>query len=187
MKNKDILEFSKRTKADAVALLAQTNLIDILKKYGEVIILGSYEYDLMWGADIDIMVISRDTRKSSLEALNQVVEAKLAQKYEYGDFVTFKREKRPESYILNLILPFNDRKWEVEIWFFNKIPDNQKEINDLMKTKLNEKNKLAILKIKEKRERTGLTKYSLSSVDIYKKVLLEPPPSRKNLVEKVRH
>lgn len=172
MKNKDILKFSKKTKSDAVALLNRTNLISILKKYGDVIIDGSFKYNLMWGPDIDIMVICQNIRKSSLEALNQVIEAKLAQKYEYGDFVTFKREKRPESYILNLILPYCGRKWEIEIWFFEEIPTNQKEVNILMKSKLNEKNKLAILKMKEKREKIGLTKHSLSSVDIYKKVLI---------------
>jgi hypothetical protein len=47
----------------------------------------------MWGADINISVICQNTRQSSLELLNKVIEAKLAQKYEYGDFVTFKREK----------------------------------------------------------------------------------------------
>jgi hypothetical protein len=126
----------------------------------------------MWGADINISVICQNTRQSSLELLNKVIEAKLAQKYEYGDFVTFKREKRPESYILNLILPFNNRKWEIEIWFFDKESDDQKEVDDLMKVKLNEKNKLLILKMKEKRERSGLSKHSLSSFDIYKKVLV---------------
>jgi len=171
MNDKDILEFSKKTKADAVALLDHTNLVDILNKYGEVVINGSFEYDIMWGADIDIVVICKDIRKSSLRALNGVIEAKLAQKYEYGDFVTFKREKRPESYILNLILPFNDRKWEIEIWFFDKIPDSQKEVDFLIETKLNEKNKLEILKMKEQREKSGLNKHSLSSIDIYKKIL----------------
>lgn len=171
MNNKDILEFSKKTKSDAVTLLNQTDLINILSKFGKVIIGGSFKYDIMWGADIDITVICQNTRKSSLEALNKVIEDKLAQKYEYGDFVTFKRDKRPESYILNLILPFNNRKWEIEIWFFNELPDGQKEIDNLME-KLSEKTKLAILKMKEKRERTGLTKHSLSSFDIYKKVLI---------------
>ena len=172
MNNKGILEFSKKTKDDATSLLKNTDLINILKKYGEVIVGGSFKYDLMWGADIDITVVCQNTRKSSLEALNKVIESKLAQKYEYGDFVTFKREKRPESYILNLILPFNARRWEVEIWFFNKESNDQKEVDDLMKTKLNEKNKLAILKMKEKRERSDLNKHSLSSFDIYKKVLV---------------
>ncbi len=172
MKNKDILEFSQKTKTDAIALLKHTKLIGILKKYGKVIIGGSFKYDLMWGADLDIMVICKDTRKFSIKALNQFIEVKLAQKYEYGDFVTFKRDKRPQSYILNLILPFNNRKWEVEIWFFDKIPNNQIEIDSLMKSKLNNKNKLAILKMKEKRETSGLDKHSLSSVEIYKKILV---------------
>jgi len=172
MKDKDILEFSKKTKDDATSLLKNTDLINILKKYGEVIVGGSFKYDLMWGADIDITVFCQNTRKSSIDALNSVIEAKLAQKYEYGDFVTFKREKRPESYILNLILPFNNRKWEIEVWFFDKESSGQKEVDDLMKAKLNEKNKLSILKMKEKRERSGLNKHSLSSFDIYKKVLV---------------
>lgn len=171
MNNKDILEFSKKTKSDAVTLLNQTDLINILSKFGKVIIGGSFKYNIMWEADIDITVICQNTRKSSLETLNKVIEDKLAQKYEYGDFVTFKRDKRPESYILNLILPFNNRKWEIEIWFFNELPDGQKEIDNLME-KLSEKTKLTILKMKEKRERTGLTKHSLSSFDIYKKVLV---------------
>lgn len=174
MKNKDILEFSKKTKVDAVALLDHTNLIDILKNHGDVSIQGSFKYDLMWGPDIDIMVICKDTKKSSLEALNQVIKAKLAQKYKYADFVTFKMAKRPKSYILNLILPFNNREWEIEIWFFKEIPTDQteNEINSFMKLKLNEKNKLKILKMKEKRERIGLTKHSLRSVEIYKKILI---------------
>ena len=171
MEDKDILEYSKRTKSDATSLLNQTKLVSILESFGEVIIGGSFKYDLMWGADIDIMVISPDTRKSSIEALNKVIESKLAQKYEYGDFVTFKRDKRPESYILNLIIPFNDRKWEIEIWFFSEIPSTQKEIDTLMNSKLNEEYRLTILKMKEERERVGITKHSLSSVEIYKKVL----------------
>ena len=172
MKNEDVLEFSKKTKADAVGLLDHTNLISILKKHGDVIIGGSFKYDLMWGPDIDIVVICKKTREASLQALNEVVEAKLAQKYEYGDFVTFKREKRPQSYILNLRLPYCDRKWEVEIWFFEEIPTDQKETGLLIESKLNEKNKLEILRMKEEREREGITKHSLSSVDIYKKILV---------------
>jgi len=171
MEDKDILEHSKKTKSDATSLLNQTNLVSLLECFGEVVIGGSFKYDLMWGADIDIMVICSDTRKSSIEALNKVIESKLVQKYEYGDFVTFKREKRPESYILNLIIPFNDRRWEIEVWFFNEIPSTKKEIDDLMTLKLNDENRLTILKMKEERERVGLTKNSLSSVDIYKKVL----------------
>lgn len=78
MTDKEILEFSQKTKSDATALLKRTDLIKILSQFGQVIIGGSYKYDLMWGADIDITVICQDTRKSSLAALNNVVQARLA-------------------------------------------------------------------------------------------------------------
>ena len=61
MTDKDILEFSQKTKSDAMALLDQTDLIKILSKFGKVTIGGSYKYDLKWGADIDITVICPDT------------------------------------------------------------------------------------------------------------------------------
>jgi len=41
-----------------------------------------------------------------------------------------------------------------------------------MRTKLNNINAKKILEMKEKREREGVTKHALSSIDIYKKVLV---------------
>lgn len=55
---------------------------------------------------------------------------------------------------------------------FNTIPDTQQEISNLMRTKLNNINAKKILEMKEKREREGVTKHALSSIDIYKKVLV---------------
>ncbi len=173
MSDKEILEYSQKTKAEAISILAQTNLINILKEFGEVKIYGSFKYDLMWGPDIDIMVICTDsTRETSLKALNRLIKEKISQKYDYGDFVTFKTEGRPESYILTLKLPYNDRKWEIEIWFFDNIPATQEDIDKLISSKLNEENRLEILRIKEDREINGLTKHSLNSFDIYKRVLV---------------
>lgn len=167
----DVVNYSKHIKNNADKILKTTNLIEILGKYGEVKIGGSYKYNLMWGPDIDMVLVCKDPRKTSVAVLKKLIDLKLFQKYEYGDFVNFKRASRPESYIVNLRLPFEDQKWEIEIWFFNKESNDQKEVDDLIKTKLNEKNKLAILKMKEKRERSGLNKHSLSSFEIYKKVL----------------
>ncbi len=72
---------------------------------------------------------------------------------------------------MNLILPFDDREWEIEIWFFDKVPNSQIEMDNLMADKLSEKNMVEILEMKKEREKDGLSKHSLSSVDNYKKVL----------------
>ena len=166
-------KYSKKVKADAEMILKMTNLVEVLSEFGEVKIGGSYKYDLMWGPDIDIVVICMDPRKMSVAALNKIIELRLFQKYEYGDFVKFKREHRPESYIVNMILPFEGKKWEVEAWFFKDYPESQKEMDELISNNLNEENRRSILEMKRKREETGMTKYNIDSTTIYKMVLAE--------------
>ncbi len=42
--------YSQKVRATAQKLLDGINLVEILGKYGEVKIGGSFKYDLMWGA-----------------------------------------------------------------------------------------------------------------------------------------
>jgi len=163
--------YSKQVRNTAEEILNKTDLINILSKFGEVSIIGSYKYDLMWGPDIDIVVKCQDPRKSSQEALSKLIELRLFQKYEYGDFVRFKWEGRPESYIMILKLPYTGQRWEIEIWFFKEVPRDHVEIDELIKTKLDEKNRLLILEMKRKRDEGGTNKHQLSSLEIYKRVL----------------
>jgi len=163
--------YSQKIKATAQEILNSTNLIQILSKYGSVIVGGSFKYDLMWGPDIDICVICDDTRQSSILALKEVIDLRLSQKYEYGDFVSFPRDKRPKSYILNLILPFEDQKWEIEVWFFEKYPEQQSEIDNLIAEKLTDETKQTILEMKKQRDESGNNKHQVSSTEIYKQIL----------------
>ncbi|MEI6228852.1 MAG: hypothetical protein WCP11_02440 [Candidatus Saccharibacteria bacterium] len=167
----DLEIYSNQAKKTAQKILDQTNLIQILSKYGEVIIGGSFKYDLMWGPDIDICVICDDTRHASTSALHELIDNKVAQKYEYGDFVAFPRDKRPKSYILNLILPSDGQKWEIETWFFNEYPDNQTVTNKLIADKLTDETRQMILEMKKQRAESGDDKHQISSVDIYRQVL----------------
>lgn len=169
----DVELYSKQIKRLADELLSKTGLINILNEFGEVIVGGSYKYDLMWEPDIDIVVKREDPRRASKEALHKLIEFKLFQKYEYGDFVKFKMEGRPESYILNLKIPYAGQKWEIEIWFLREIPEKQTETDELIKTSLNEVNKITILEIKKKRDQSGNTKHQLSSTEIYERVLID--------------
>ena len=167
----DLEIYSNHAKQTAQKILDTTKVIQILEKYGEVKIGGSFKYDLMWGPDIDICVICDDNRRSSTSALKELVDLKIAQKYEYGDFVTFPRDKRPMSYILNFILPFDGQKWETEIWFFNEYPEKQLEIDKLITGKLTNETKKIILEMKEQRDQSGNNKHQISSTDIYRQVL----------------
>lgn len=169
----DLKLYSTKIKSIANEILNKTDLINLLSKFGQVIVGGSYKYDLMWGPDIDLVVKCEDPRRASKEALSQLIELKLFQKYEYGDFVSFKRENRPESYIMNLILPYAGQKWEIETWFFKEVPETQLKTDELINTRLNEENKIIILEMKKKRDENGNTKHQLSSPTIYQRVLVD--------------
>ena len=169
----EIEVYSKKQKDTADELLKNTGVVGVLSEFGEVIVGGSYKYDLMWGPDIDIVVKCGDPRKASMDALQGLVKLGLFQKYEYGDFVNFGRPDRPKSYIVNLRLPYAGQRWEIETWFFEEVPESQIETDELIRTKLNAENKITILKMKKERDNGGNTKHQLSSADIYRKVLVD--------------
>lgn len=118
MNIKQIKEFSKMTKDVAERILREEKIEETLAKHGNVFVGGSYALDLMYGPDIDIVVECNDPRKASLRALNEFIDNRGFQKYEYGDFVEHSREDRPRGYIVNLLKRVEGRKWELEIWFF---------------------------------------------------------------------
>lgn len=127
-KEKVILE-SKNRRGYAYNLIGNKRVLDILKGYGLPLLVGGLAKDVFWSRDIDIVVESKDIRDSSMKFLNKVVEDRLFNKYEYGDFIRYPRDGRPRGYIVNLIhLDSNGNKWEIEVWFLESIEEYRKEL-----------------------------------------------------------
>lgn len=161
---------AQEIKDQASALLQSTQLLDILSKYGDIHLIGSYPLDIMYGSDIDIVVESNDIRKSSVDALNEIVDKQLFRKIEYGDFVKFPMEKRPQGYILVLKAVVEDVKWEIEVWFLEDV-SKQLNYHKALESKLNEQNRINILEAKHLRATSDTSKHELSSYKIYEEIL----------------
>ena len=71
---------------------------------------------------------------------------------------------------LPLFLEYKEKLWEIEIWFLDDINSSLKEMIQI-ENKLNQKNKLNILKEKKKRDKFNISKKELSSYKIYKDIL----------------
>ncbi|MFH1276706.1 MAG: hypothetical protein ABIH82_06360 [Candidatus Woesearchaeota archaeon] len=170
MNNKNLLEYSKNIKTQAKNILDNNKIISTLKKVGEPIIIGSYPLDLMVDPDIDIVVLTKNPQKSSLKVLNEFIKQRSFQKYEYGDFVKFKRVNRPQGFIVNLRTEINTIKWEIEIWFLKDVTKELKML-ELLKKNLTVDKKLEVLKLKQKRNKDGKNKHEMSSLSIYKQIL----------------
>ena len=160
------LEFSQQTKKEAQEILDSSDVANLLSKFGDVRIGGSFYTDLMYGPDIDVTVVTKTPRDSAIKFLNEVITNKLFQKYQYGDFENFPRKNRPKDHIVVLILPYKDRKWEIEIWFRNISNKEQIELENKLKN-LPAETKLQIINKKSDRGIYVLSKHNLSSFEIY--------------------
>ena len=154
---------------EADHLLAYGSVMETLSKYGKVVTAGSYTYDLMYGPDIDLVVVSDDPEKNSYQAFLDFINQRKFQKYQLGDFKKFPRKNRPTDIIVVLIHEHEGRKWEIEIWFKESI-DAEAYLEELLANATDEQRK-TILELKHKRDSAHITKDQLSSTTIYKGVL----------------
>lgn len=163
-------DISQRTLEEAKEILSNTKVLDILANYGDVRIGGSFLTGLMLGPDIDITLATDTPRESAVKFVKGIIEKRLFQKVEYGDFEKFPRKNRNQDHIVVLVLEYKNRKWEIEIWFTRHHYEDQIELEEkLIKLPANVKSQ--IIEAKYKRDQNGLGKHSLSSVEIYKSFL----------------
>ncbi len=160
---------NEKLKEIADLILKETDIVKDLSMFGKVHVLGSYAFNLMSEPDIDIIVITNTPKESSESALSYISKLHKFQKIEYGNFQKFPRENRPPFFILNMKIPFKDSMWEIETWF---LPEAEEKISftKMMKNISNEQRN-EIIKMKEERRKNNIDKKTLSSYEIYKKVL----------------
>lgn len=175
-----VKNFSQKTKQEAENLLKYGNVIKVLSKYGKVVVTGSYKYDLMYGPDIDLVVLSNDPEKSSYQAFLDFIKQRKFQKYQLGDFKKFPIKDRPKSIIVVLIHEYEGRRWEIEIWFKKSLSEKDISFEKFI-SGATEEQKQKILELKHQREVAGISKHKLDSVKIYKGVLTEGKVNIKDL------
>ncbi|OHA19700.1 MAG: hypothetical protein A3C08_00505 [Candidatus Taylorbacteria bacterium RIFCSPHIGHO2_02_FULL_47_18] len=68
---------SERYKKNADALITESGILDILKKYGTPVFVGSYAANLMMSADIDIHILREKPYKKELNKSNLTLQKRL--------------------------------------------------------------------------------------------------------------
>jgi len=149
--NQKLLIESKRLKKTADRLLADSGLVTILGRYGQVTFHGGYAADLLMNGDIDIYVVSKSfTKKSVLKIFNAIVKSTTFNSYWLADYKKFthKRGIFPNAYYIGLKTRVNGEKWKIDIWFFNPNELKKLEQFDIDKSNITHQQKLAILELK---------------------------------------
>ena len=164
-----VLQQSKKIKADADELLKETDLINILSEFGKVEITGSYKADLMWEADIDMHVFGKFTRKDILKIMEKLMQETKMTGYMFFDWVTYSNPNWPKGYYLGIKQLFKNYKkqWKIDIWFIGKEREESAKNMNLV-SNLSDEEKIKILECKKYKIDN---KYSFPSTEIYKAIL----------------
>lgn len=172
MNTEEILAKSKKFKTDADSLLNQSQLLELLGFYGEVKSIGAYNFDIMLSGDIDLHVYGNFKRENVVVALNKLIDQKFFQAYKIDDYMSFKNSDLPEGYYIGLRVPVAGYKnrWKIDIWFLSEDNQSGKKYYELLSEKLNNDNKIAILKFKNYKNENKL---DFPSAFIYEAVLNE--------------
>ncbi len=146
----NLVEISKTVKKEADLLLEKSALLDFLANYGEVFIRGSYELDLMIDGDIDIYVVNNKLDKNlAIKVLNKLIMKNFFRGYLFYDFVEWRKKGFPNGYYLGAKTKFENKKWNMDIWFMREMDKESDEFMNFVKKNINDQNKEIILKIKK--------------------------------------
>jgi len=165
----DLINLSKTRRIEADQLLEKSELIPLLKQFGEVVITGSYKHDLMLTPDLDLYVITpNDTFKTAAEINSKMVQQQKWNGYMLFDWHQFRKPYFPDSYYVGAQTPFAGNVWRADIWVLNELTQNIVDFNKWITENFKEEHRIPILKIKNERD---LQKSMTSSYDIYKAVI----------------
>ena len=164
-----LIEKSRKFKTDADQLLGDSKLLDILSKYGEVKLTGSYVYDLMMSGDIDIEVYGDFSREKAQDILNDLISNTEFTGYMFFDWVKYEQPKWPKGYYIGFkqIMPGYLSQWKIDIWFMKENRNGSDKYLDKLNN-IDNKTKETILKLKEYIKSTN---WQADSTQVYDAVL----------------
>lgn len=142
----EIKESIKRLQV-AKDLISDTRVLEVLKRYGVPLVIGSVAQEVVCNRDIDIVIETENLRDTSKKILYEFIENENFKKIQYGDFVKFPRLNRPKGFIINIFVDdIEGNPWEFEIWILSDVKKYKVELEKLSQRSREEKNNIIIKK-----------------------------------------
>jgi len=166
----DVLEYSDSIKVEAEALLHKFHIIETLENFGKVKFTGSFELNLMYKKDIDISLINDDLAISDFTLLGkELIDRVDSPSVYYRNTRITPVEKRPEN---ALYWGIKTGEWFLDVWAMsNSVYSRAEEYIRNIKSKLNQQNRIIILRLKEEFIEKGSYGKGFGSREIYDSVL----------------
>lgn len=168
---KELLKQQDELQKEAKKVLEDLKIIEILSKFGNPKIVGSFETGLMTWRDIDIELEKEIKDEQYWEVVDKLFyEPSL----KYLTLINFKNSKNPitpKGLYIGIKYWLNDKEWKIDVWFIPPRPKDSENMNEWIKDKLNDKNRRIILDVKNQIHSNPKYRRSIFSTDIYKAVI----------------
>lgn len=185
----DLEKLNSTLITEANEILHGYGLLQILSKYGNPIITGSYSLNLMTWRDLDIYLEANEmTEKRFFNLGKEIVLRLKAHRMHFRNEFIGRTPNLPVGFYWGIYttLNFSD-VWKIDIWAIDSKQLNlyQKELDDL-KSKIDEEKRLNILVIKHHFCKHPEYRRKFAARDIYHAVIAENVKSTKEFSEWLR-
>jgi hypothetical protein len=168
-----MIELARQWKERADGLLAESKLVDLLERHGEVHFSGSYAYDVMMSPDVDIhLVLPAFTREHAARVLLSLVEQGWWATITFADRVDERfrpptLQGVPRGYYVGLETDLDGARWKVDVWLLDETKYRGDVWRPIMES-ISDEQRQAILELKVAR---GDERVSAAGVEIYEAVI----------------
>lgn len=142
----------QRLHEEASKLLTDLKLKVLLNRYGQLIIEGSYAYELMHKPDIDLRVVTNNPSRNTIaELTKQLYGSERVLSILTMDMYQMKPKDppKPKGYYIGLKALFDGAHWNVDIWLVEK-PDAgytpYASLEEIKKLSTQDKDRILLLK-----------------------------------------
>ncbi len=185
----DLEKLNSTLITEANEILHEYGLLQILSKYGNPIITGSYSLNLMTWRDLDIYLEADEMTEERFFNLGKeiVVRLKAHRMHFRNEFIS-KTPNLPVGFYWGIYITLNfSDVWKIDVWAIdsNQINLYQKELNDL-KSRIDEEKRPIILMIKHHFCKHPEYRRKFAARDIYHAVIAENVNSTKQFSEWLR-
>lgn len=161
--------------SEAEAFWNNSGLAEVCSHYGEVKLGGS----MMWGLmldhrDIDLNIFTPNLERSkALDCWREIMDTKALDRCTFSDRVTRRKEGANQAYGFVILgkTDAQDVNWNLDIWIVNQEPQQNLELENLLKTEMTEDKRAIILELKYVRSK-GLISDSVFSTTLYEAVMV---------------
>jgi hypothetical protein len=178
----DLLEQQKNLQKEAQSILEDLDLMNLLKKYGEPVIVGSMALGLMTWRDIDIEIIVDELKKEDLAEICMGLVKNFSRRLDFSVIDDRLRKNKPNSLYIGLkyfgedipndsLLGANPLAWKLDLHFLLLEDAKGRSTTEELRKKLTPEKIKTILEIKNVIAKSPKHRKEIFSMDIYEAVL----------------